>query len=164
MRETRGRSPSSGKPDEKLPRSLIVCQIISTEVRQIISQATRIKQISPVSWTCELLWKVHLPRRWRGRRSRPDGQPIGGNSMGRCRSQTVEPTDRTAAKLTFRGFSQKHPEWRYATKRRRRSPAAPRTPVPSRARLDGSGTGEAPVVRSVMVSVTQGSVFVPRCM
>src|ERR1700733_15589231 len=50
MRETRGRSPSSGKPDEKLPRSLIVCQIISTEVRQIISQATRIKQISPVSW------------------------------------------------------------------------------------------------------------------
>src|SRR5258708_27127611 len=29
--------------------------------------------------------------------------------MGRCRSQTAELTDRTAAKLTFRGFSQKHP-------------------------------------------------------
>jgi hypothetical protein len=27
-------------PDERLPRSLLVCQIISTEVRQIISQAT----------------------------------------------------------------------------------------------------------------------------
>src|ERR1700722_5997820 len=29
--------------------------------------------------------------------------------MGRGRSQTAEMTDRTAAKLTFRGFSQKHP-------------------------------------------------------
>src|SRR5258708_31129810 len=36
----RERTWSSGKPDEKLPRSLLVCQIISTEVRQIISQAT----------------------------------------------------------------------------------------------------------------------------
>jgi hypothetical protein len=36
----RERTWSSGKPDERLPRSLLVCQIISTQVRQIISQAT----------------------------------------------------------------------------------------------------------------------------
>jgi hypothetical protein len=37
-----------------------------------IEVADRIKQISPVSWnTCELLRKVHLPRRRRGRQKHP---------------------------------------------------------------------------------------------